>query len=141
MWSDSSMLCYNMVDGGFKCLGSVQFDEYPELILCFFFFNDPAPTKISPLSLPDALPIFDRDLAQRVAGARGLAHVALNQSAVGAADARDRLAGREMHDRIDVHRRIGLTPAKNGQIDRSEEHTSELQSQSNLVCRLRLAQK
>src|SRR3712207_2482844 len=25
--------------------------------LCFFFFNDPAPTEIYPLSLPDALPI------------------------------------------------------------------------------------
>src|ERR1039457_6709048 len=25
--------------------------------LVFFFFNDPAPTEISPLSLPDALPI------------------------------------------------------------------------------------
>src|SRR5260370_15769764 len=26
----------------------------------FFFFNDPAPTEISPLPLPDALPIFAR---------------------------------------------------------------------------------
>src|SRR2546427_1854616 len=29
----------------------------------------------------------------------------------------------------------------NGRIDRSEEHTSELQSQSNLVCRLLLEKK
>src|SRR5260221_11728621 len=28
------------------------------LLLSFFFFNDPAPPEISPLSLPDALPIF-----------------------------------------------------------------------------------
>src|SRR4030095_5746958 len=28
------------------------------LILSSFFFNDPAPTEIYPLSLPDALPIF-----------------------------------------------------------------------------------
>src|SRR2546429_4476061 len=27
------------------------------LLHCFFFFNDPAPTEISPLPLPDALPI------------------------------------------------------------------------------------
>src|SRR2546430_4690362 len=31
--------------------------------------------------------------------------------------------------------------ALNGQVQRSEEHTSELQSQSNLVCRLLLEKK
>src|SRR2546430_9827588 len=35
-------------------------------------------------------------------------------------------------------RSAGLTPAD---LDRSEEHTSELQSQSNLVCRLLLEKK
>src|ERR1043165_1273529 len=36
----------------------------PGDLLChfFFFFNDPAPTEISPLSLPDALPICLRGL-------------------------------------------------------------------------------
>src|SRR2546430_10744160 len=34
-----------------------------------------------------------------------------------------------------------LTDARNGYNLRSEEHTSELQSQSNLVCRLLLAKK
>src|SRR5688572_32686343 len=33
------------------------------------------------------------------------------------------------------------TPLKNSLITRSEEHTSELQSQSNLVCRLLLEKK
>src|SRR2546427_2897408 len=32
-------------------------------------------------------------------------------------------------------------PTGIGQVDRSEEHTSELQSQSNLVCRLLLEKK
>src|SRR2546430_14243782 len=31
---------------------------------------------------------------------------------------------------------VGSYPAKTSQLMRSEEHTSELQSQSNLVCRL-----
>src|SRR2546430_11222327 len=37
----------------------------------------------------------------------------------------------------------GVTPGKGGttHLDRSEEHTSELQSQSNLVCRLLLEKK
>src|SRR5438270_4286685 len=34
-----------------------------------------------------------------------------------------------------------LSPGRNGGTGRSEEHTSELQSQSNLVCRLLLEKK
>src|SRR2546430_8955276 len=37
--------------------------------------------------------------------------------------------------------RHGNTPFKVGRRSRSEEHTSELQSQSNLVCRLLLEKK
>src|SRR2546427_4949454 len=36
---------------------------------------------------------------------------------------------------------LGLFDAGGGQVHRSEEHTSELQSQSNLVCRLLLEKK
>src|SRR2546430_8744966 len=81
----------------------------------FFFFNDTATTEIYTLSLHDALPIY-------------------RAAAAGALDvlqgARDGL-GR------DVER---PRPAENGAA-RSEEHTSELQSQSNLVCRLLLEKK
>src|SRR2546430_7685049 len=38
-------------------------------------------------------------------------------------------------------RRITWNPARRGARQRSEEHTSELQSQSNLVCRLLLEKK
>src|SRR5438270_5552968 len=38
-------------------------------------------------------------------------------------------------------RRGHAQPAQGGNRDRSEEHTSELQSQSNLVCRLLLEKK
>src|SRR2546430_11199060 len=97
----------------------------------FFFFNDTATTEIYPLSLHDALPIF--------AGyGWNVAHVT---------DANDlEMLGRayenflQTNDRptlIIVNSHIGYgSPHK-----RSEEHTSELQSQSNLVCRLLLEKK
>src|SRR5258706_7578039 len=43
--------------------------------------------------------------------------------------------------RYDHIRRIGTIDAGCGHIDRSEEHTSELQSLTNLVCRLLLEKK
>src|SRR5205085_10108566 len=94
--------------------------------LVFFFFTDPATTDIYTLSLHDALPISDR-MEQRV--------VQVCRRRVGVAvDARTHLGevvkvvGRARHQLLagDV---------------RSEEHTSELQSQSNLVCRLLLEKK
>src|SRR2546430_12188045 len=80
----------------------------------FFFFNDTATTEIYTLSLHDALPIYR------------LHDVAVRAQPVRRRDVR-LLARRRQHD----HR----------QRARSEEHTSELQSQSNLVCRLLLEKK
>src|SRR2546430_11039631 len=84
------------------------------LTICpFFFFNDTATTEIYTLSLHDALPIFGTHL-KRSLRLRG--------------DRRPYLLGR-----ADRNRALGD--------HRSEEHTSELQSQSNLVCRLLLEKK
>src|SRR2546430_6942632 len=50
----------------------------------------------------------------------------------------------ETRQPLDPHRPVGEAVAKVGQVllhQRSEEHTSELQSQSNLVCRLLLEKK
>src|SRR5205085_10917329 len=80
----------------------------------FFFFNHPAPTLLYTLSLHDALPIC--------AGAHRIERL----------QAGDDLAGRKGGDLEFSVGRFG---------DRSEEHTSELQSQSNLVCRLLLEKK
>src|SRR2546430_11431189 len=44
-------------------------------------------------------------------------------------------------DRATRYRQEGVRSLQPGQRKRSEEHTSELQSQSNLVCRLLLEQK
>src|SRR2546430_3199544 len=77
----------------------------------FFFFNDTATTEIYTLSLHDALPI-SRDFFPSPRARRK-----------GARAWRCRPASPEARSR------------------RSEEHTSELQSQSNLVCRLLLEKK
>src|SRR2546427_8233632 len=42
---------------------------------------------------------------------------------------------------ISLESRRASRPANYGTLERSEEHTSELQSQSNLVCRLLLEKK
>src|SRR2546426_9147433 len=78
----------------------------------FFFFNDTATTEIYTLSLHDALPI----------------------SRAGAVDP-CRASARHGPRRRAPSRAAGPAGA------RSEEHTSELQSPCNLVCRLLLEKK
>src|SRR3712207_8498738 len=91
----------------------------------FFFFNDTAPTEIYPLSLHDALPIFQRrDLPP--ASPRTARHRAPCSAA-------QPLGRRRLSRRIPEH-----DPGPGG---RSEEHTSELQSRQYLVCRLLLEKK
>src|SRR5262245_66688861 len=91
------------------------------LLLFFFFFNDTATTEIYTLSLHDALPIShlaracDIGIVERGQRAGPVEH---HQSF-----ARDCL----LHDLL-----LG---------ERSEEHTSELQSLRHLVCRLLLEKK
>src|SRR5882762_12040938 len=78
----------------------------------FFFFNDTATTEIYTLSLHDALPICRGGCA---ATPRGQSQGARART-----------------------RRVGVVlPGES----RSEEHTSELQSHLNLVCRLLLEKK
>src|SRR5438067_12134460 len=81
------------------------------LLSFFFFFNDTAPTEIYTLSLHDALPIL--------AGAPARAA-----------------------DLTRAHRQLlALAAQLVERLDRSEEHTSELQSRFDLVCRLLLEKK
>src|SRR5215471_4117050 len=47
--------------------------------------------------------VIDGEVAQRVTSPLCTVHVALDHAAIGAADLRDRLAGREMQHLIDVH--------------------------------------
>src|SRR2546428_11269326 len=84
------------------------------IIFLFFFFNDTATTEIYTLSLHDALPIFRR--------------VSALQESFEDFGEKKRAAR--------VRRTVGLFAGL-----RSEEHTSELQSRSDLVCRLLLEKK
>src|SRR5205085_12319882 len=93
------------------------------------FFNDTSTPNIYTLSLHDALPIFHRPAHPAPAGGRGQ---------------RDRApgGGRAARPRRHPHHVGGQRPGSAGRhAQRSEEHTSELQSQSNLVCRLLLEKK
>src|SRR2546430_6139695 len=82
------------------------------MFFSFFFFNDTATTEIYTLSLHDALPISLGNEERRGQNARSGPPPCI------------------------AHRARRVV-----RLQRSEEHTSELQSQSNLVCRLLLEKK
>src|SRR2546430_7544860 len=84
---------------------------YPNFF--FFFFNDTATTEIYTLSLHDALPISSSRSCARP----------------------------RRCDSNSSPNAVGTPSASSSLRRRSEEHTSELQSQSNLVCRLLLEKK
>src|SRR2546430_14907390 len=92
----------------------------------FFFFNDTATTEIYTLSLHDALPIY-------IFGPGDL---------VNSGDPTAETWPQEIVKALEIK----VLPLNSEAIrkalqERSEEHTSELQSQSNLVCRLLLEKK
>src|SRR5687768_18225089 len=92
------------------------------LSVFFFFFNDTATTEIYTLSLHDALPISE-----------------LYELDVQCNEPCQLVDGKKLvHGAPVTQRAIFLSP---GQHDRSEEHTSELQSRLHLVCRLLLEKK
>src|SRR5256886_17014342 len=127
----------------------------------FFFFNDPPTPEIYPLSLHDALPIFvgiDRSVEALEELLFGpplpLTHQRRgreDQRAPGEPADGELLVDDARLDRLPEAHLIGEDRAAAhvaqdalGHVDlvrRSEEHTSELQSQSNLVCRLLLEKK
>src|SRR5207237_6102530 len=97
-------------------LSSVRHYLY-RLLLSLFFFNTTAPPEISTLSLHDALPI-----------------------SVGAGQYRGCQDTRQPAEHVH-HSEIAAGSAELTLRNRSEEHTSELQSHLNLVCRLLLEKK
>src|SRR5437870_13045604 len=78
-----------------------------------FFFNDTATTEIYTLSLHDALPIFFDVVESLLAEGRTS----------------------RLYKRLVQEKQLAAS------IQRSEEHTSELQSRGHLVCRLLLEKK
>src|SRR5260370_29227021 len=94
-----------------------------------FFFNDTATTEIYTLSLHDALPISNGP------GLRTPAPCRLRRPDATAGPSFTRVTRTTCSGRcaVPVNKPVDST--------RSEEHTSELQSHLNLVCRLLLAKK
>src|SRR2546426_8081160 len=85
----------------------------------FFFFNDTATTEIYTLSLHDALPISNTAMVVRV----------------------EATTARPTSEAPRCAATAPLSPRSRLLKIRSEEHTSELQSPCNLVCRLLLEKK
>src|SRR2546427_5654878 len=109
------------------------------LFFFFFFFNDPAPPEIYPLPLHDALPILLHTAS--VVGGSGLPRQADRSPAIGDGGMGPAVSAPCCPLTVTSHpevtrRRVHLLPQR--RCPRSEEHTSELQSQSNVVCRLLL---
>src|SRR5260370_11281995 len=95
----------------------------------FFFFNDTATTEIYTLSLHDALPISSRK--RRITWSFSAAFIAPCTNP-------RRKLGKTSRLSLSYSTVAALTASDS---DRSEEHTSELQSHLNLVCRLLLEKK
>src|SRR2546427_3894925 len=89
------------------------------VLFFFFFFNDTATTEIYTLSLHDALPISANTVRRLVSSPWKTFWKRLSEKCKTSL----------------IHLRKVCV------LRRSEEHTSELQSQSNLVCRLLLEKK
>src|SRR5690606_42140312 len=99
------------------------------------YARDAAPTEIYTLSLHDALPIFQIGItASRQDQGLPLAVGEFFGYKKGAAH----LSGLPRRFCRSIGRHI---TNKNSKVERSEEHTSELQSRENLVCRLLLEKK
>src|SRR5690606_40065414 len=99
-----------------------------------FFFSDPAPTGIYPLSLHDALPIFGEGVTYFCHCTYPVIGHAIHNDG-GAVNAVTFIT-----DLFVIHAFQSAGAALDG-TRRSEEHTSELQSRENLVCRLLLEKK
>src|SRR5206468_8557471 len=99
-------------------------------------FKPTPPPAIYTLSLHDALPIsFELPVVIDVGLQDHVAEVGLAVSTDVAAGARD---GRMRREHVPIDR---LPFGAIAEVTRSEEHTSELQSRSDLVCRLLLEKK
>src|SRR3712207_9069412 len=99
----------------------------------FFFFNDTATTEIYTLSLHDALPISP---GKRSGKALGLAVFDGNTAVAMVGAGR----GARVVPQFQAEQQSGAVVCVYS-VERSEEHTSELQSRQYLVCRLLLEKK
>src|SRR5699024_11938805 len=102
-------------------------------------FTPPSPTQIYPLSLHDALPILkstdiEAEERLRLQKTNSLCHTGMLPLSKWT---------NMQHQNIQTEKtkRQSMRPVVFQKIDRSEEHTSELQSRFDIVCRLLLEKK
>src|SRR5690606_41534342 len=98
----------------------------------FTFLTDTAPTQIYTLSLHDALPIF---------GVSNEAHKSAAPNSGAGQHPTDTVVDSERPNTVSNATSTPPTASASTASARSEEHTSELQSRENLVCRLLLEKK
>src|SRR5690242_20833353 len=96
--------------------------------MTYFLFTDSSTTEIYTLSLHDALPIYTRAVSQLPLSRRNVSNILSLENGVDVASGNRGV-------------RINGAGKSGAGISRSEEHTSELQSHVNLVCRLLLEKK
>src|SRR2546430_9888690 len=119
---------------------SVKRTKPRQFTVFFFFINDPAPPEIYPLSLHHALPIFKlrAGLARNQVPpetAERIVHDVQSFAVFGFPESH------AISFALIAYASCWMKVMRAKEIacdSRSEEHTSELQSQSNLVCRLLL---
>src|SRR5690606_41625860 len=99
---------------------------------CFFSYNDASPTKIYTLSLHDALPISNMKTKRKF-------YPNLQTKRFFIPEENRWITLKVSTSAIKTINKNGITAVINK--FRSEEHTSELQSRENLVCRLLLEKK
>src|SRR5207249_8610173 len=107
-------------------------------IITYFIFNDTSTTEIYTLSLHDALPIsrmeIGEDLIHQTNQIQARRHAADRPG-------EDVIEHQSRDRELRQHRAHGLFHDAVHAAARSEEHTSELQSRFDLVCRLLLEKK
>src|SRR5256884_5122949 len=113
----------------------------PHRVGFFFFYNDPATTEFSPLPLHDALPILILTYGTLEEVFAHLDELPPRQR-TNLGEAQDRLLVNREFFRFRTAQDLAREGVDTAVLDeRSEEHTSELQSRLHLVCRLLLDKK
>src|SRR5690606_41331052 len=105
---------------------------YCHLLASSFCFTHPATTNVYTLSLHDALPIFTAEIM----AATGNPHAKFMHCLPSFHNRET-----EIGERIFNQYGIDCMEVTEEVFERSEEHTSELQSRENIVCRLLLEKK
>src|SRR5699024_12234769 len=105
----------------------------------YFFFIDSATSEIYTLSLHDALPIYISGMQQQLAELKAFTSELSGQSSHFAQQTNSQIDG--LISQLNQIQTAVSASANGASQIRSEEHTSELQSRFDLVCRLLLEKK